>query len=66
MKVRIDFTIEVDPEVVRAYMDDLGTDETMKELLVTWYSAAGSDTLDESIRNAINEQHTTMVVRQDC
>lgn len=66
MKVRIDFTIEVDPKVVRAYMDDLETDETMKQFLVTWCSAAGSATLDESIRNAMNEQHTTMVVRQDC
>ena len=66
MKVRIDFTIEVDPKVVRAYMDDLETDETMKQFLVTWCSTAGSATLDESIRNAMNEQHTTMVVRQDC
>ena len=66
MKVRIDFTIEVDPEVVRVYMDDhLENDETMKELLVTWYSYLGTAKLDESIRNAISKQHTTMVARQD-
>jgi hypothetical protein len=65
MKVKIDFTIEVDAEVVSHYMDELGTDETMKEFLVSWCSAAGSATLDESIRNAMNEHHTTMVVRQD-
>ena len=65
MKVKIDFTIEVDAEVVRTYMDELQTDETMKEFLVTWCSSAGSATLDESIRSAMNEQHTTMVIRQD-
>lgn len=65
MKVRIDFTIDVDPKVVRAYMDDLETEETMKEFLVTWCSAAGAGTLDESIRNAMNEYHSTHIVRQD-
>lgn len=65
MKVKIDFTIEVDAEVVSHYMDELGTDETMKEFLVTWCSSAGSATLDDSIRSALNEYHTTMVVRQD-
>tara|TARA_R100000935_G_scaffold44284_1_gene67158 strand:+ start:458 stop:664 length:207 start_codon:yes stop_codon:yes gene_type:complete len=66
MKVRIDFTIEVDQAVIQTYMDDLETDETMKEFLVTWCSSAGTATLDESIRNAMNQHHTTMVVRQDC
>jgi hypothetical protein len=66
MKVRIDFTIEVDQKVVRAYMNELETDETMKEFLVTWCSSAGTATLDDSIRNAMNQYHTTMVVRQDC
>lgn len=65
MKVKIDFTIEVDAEVVRTYMHELQTDETMKQFLVTWCSAAGSATLDDSIRSALNEYHTTMVVRQD-
>jgi hypothetical protein len=65
MKVKIDFTIEVDAEVVRTYMDELQTDETMKQFLVTWCSAAGSATLDESIHNALGEYHMTNVVRQD-
>ena len=65
MKVRIDFTIDVDPKVIRAYMDDLETDETMKEFLVTWCSAAGAGTLDDSLHNALNEWHTTGIVRQD-
>jgi len=65
MKVRIDFTIDVDPKVIRAYMDELGIEETMKEFLVTWCSAAGSDTLDNSLSNALNEYHTTHIVRQD-
>ena len=65
MKVRIDFTIDVDPKVIRTYMDELCTDETMKEFLVTWCSAAGSDTLDNSLANALNEYHTTHIVRQD-
>jgi len=37
----------------------------MKEFLVTWCSAAGSDTLDNSLSNALNEYHTTHIVRQD-
>ena len=65
MKVRIDFTIDVDPKVVRAYMDELETEESMKEFLVTWCSAAGAGTLDESIRNAMYEYHSTHIVRQD-
>ena len=64
MKVRIDFTIDVDPKVIRAYMDDLETDETMKEFLVTWCSASGAATLDESLNNALGEYHRTEVVRE--
>ena len=64
MKVRIDFTIDVDPKVIRAYMDELNTEETMKEFLVTWCSAAGSDTLDNSLSNALGEYHRTEVVRE--
>jgi hypothetical protein len=65
MKVRIDFTIDVDPKVIRAYMDDLQTNETMKEFLVTWCSSNAAGTLDDSILNALDEYHTTRIVRQD-
>lgn len=62
MKVKVEFTVDVDKAVLESYMADLGTDETVREF-VTSYLIAGTNLLDESIRNAIGEYHQTQLLK---
>ena len=65
MKVRVDFTIDVDAEVIRRLMrDHHETDETLKEFLVSFCSSGSAGTLDEHLRSSMSEWHTTHVVRE--
>lgn len=65
MKVRIDFTVDVDAEVIRRLMrDHHETDETLKEFLVSFCSQGSAMILDEHVDSSINEMHTTHVVRE--
>lgn len=61
MKVKVEFTVDVDKEVLQRYLDDLGTDETIKEF-VNSYMIAGTQMLDESIEASIGDSHTTYLV----
>jgi|DEB0MinimDraft_10_1074344.scaffolds.fasta_scaffold04166_7 hypothetical protein len=61
MKVKVEFTVDVDKEVLQRYLDDLGTDETIREF-VNSYMIAGTQMLDESIEASIGDSHTTYLV----
>lgn len=61
MKVKIEFTVDVDKKVLQRYLDDLGTDETIREF-VNSYMIAGTQMLDESIEASIGDSHTTYLV----
>jgi hypothetical protein len=61
MKVKVEFTVDVDKEVLQRYLDDLGTDETIREF-VNSYMIAGTQMLDESIEASIGDSHTTHLV----
>lgn len=61
MKVKVEFTVEVDKKVLQRYLDDLGTDETIREF-VNSYMIAGMQMLDESIEASIGDSHTTYLV----
>ena len=65
MRVRIDFTVDVDPDVIRRLMrNHHETDETLKEFLVSFCSQGSAMILDEHVESAISESHTTRVVRE--
>jgi hypothetical protein len=65
MKVRIDFTVDVDAEVIRRLMrDHHETDETLKEFLVSFCSSGSAIILDDHVESSISEMHTTRVVRE--
>ena len=66
MKVRVDFTLDVDAEVIRRLMQDHHeTDETLKEFLVSFCSSGAAMNLDDHVNSSLSEIHTTRVVRQD-
>ena len=52
MKVKIEFTVDVDAEVIEAYMVELNaTDETKHEFVRSWIKAGGIGSLEESLAN---------------
>mgnify|MGYP003117979391 CR=1 FL=1 len=66
MKVRVDFTLDVDAKVIRRLMrDHHETDETLKEFLVSFCSSGAAMNLDDHVNSSLSEIHTTRVVRQD-
>lgn len=62
MKVKVEFTVDVDKAVLERYLSDLGTDESVREF-VSSYLAAGTMLLDETIANAIGEYHQTNITK---
>jgi len=62
MKVKVEFTVDVDKAVVERYLSEIGGDETVREY-VSSYLAAGTMLLDETIRNAIGEYHQTHITK---
>jgi hypothetical protein len=65
MKVRIDCTLDIDKKIMKTYIDDLGSKESIKEFIVTNIVTAGILSLDESIKNAIGEDHNIALVKWD-
>lgn len=65
MKVRIDCTLDIDKKIMKTYIDDLGSEESIKEFIVTNIVTAGILSLDESIKNAIGEDHNIALVKWD-
>lgn len=53
MKVKIEFTVDVDAEVIDAYMVELNvTDETKHEFVQSWIKSGGIGSLEESLANS--------------
>ena len=65
MKVKVDCTLEIDSEVMKTYIDDMGDHESIKEFVVNYIITGGIMCLDESIKNAIAEEHVTQILRWD-
>jgi hypothetical protein len=65
MKVRIDCTLDIDKKIIKTYIDDLGSEESIKEFIVTSIVTAGILSLDESLKNAIGEDHNIALVKWD-
>lgn len=52
MKVKVEFTVDVDAEVIGAYMVELNvTDETKREFVQSWIKSGGIGSLEESLAN---------------
>ena len=52
MKIRVEFTVEVNAEVIDAYMVELNvTDETKHEFVQSWIKEGGIGNLEESLAN---------------
>ena len=50
MKIRIDFTVDVDAEEIRAYMNELAIeDETIRQFVISSMVSAGIGCLEESV-----------------
>jgi hypothetical protein len=65
MKVKVNCTLEIDKKIIETYIDDMGDQESIKEFVVRYIVTGGVMCLDESIRNAIGEQHQTSIVKWD-
>ena len=53
MKIKIEFTVDVDADVIEAYMVELNaTDETKHEFVRSWIKAGGIGSLEESLGNS--------------
>jgi len=65
MKVRIDCTLDIDKKIMKTYIDDLGSEESIKEFIVTNIVTAGILSLDKSLKNAIGEDHNIALVKWD-
>ena len=64
MKVKIDFTIDVDAEDVLSLMVSHEAVEPIKEFLGDFLSAAAVNWLDECLHNELGTSHTTRIVSQ--
>jgi hypothetical protein len=52
MKIKIEFTVDVDAAVIEAYMVELNaTEETKREFVRSWIKAGGIGSLEESLAN---------------
>lgn len=65
MKVKVNCTLEIDSKVMKAYIDDMGDNESIKEFVVRYIITGGIMCLDEGIKNAIAHEHTTEIIRWD-
>ncbi len=62
MKVKIEYTVEIDQKVMETFMEEFGEEgESIKEFLTT-YLACHTQALDENIYNALGEYHRTDIV----
>jgi len=62
MKIRVDYTVEVDPAVIKNLISEYNTGETVSQF-VRSYLASTTTLLDETIQNAIGETHDTEIVK---
>jgi len=51
MKVKVSYTIEVDPKLVKFYLEDLQSDETVREFVKSYCEAVAHGCLDEMLSN---------------
>ena len=49
MKVKVSYTIEVDPKLVKFYLEDLQSGETVREFVKSYCEAAASGCLEETL-----------------
>ena len=62
MKVKIEYTVEIDQKVMEMFMEEFAEEgESIKEF-VTAYLACHTQVLDENIYNALGEYHRTDIV----
>ena len=62
MKIRVDYTVEVNPAVIKTLISEYNTGETVPQF-VRSYLASTTTLLDETILNAIGETHDTEIVK---
>ena len=52
MKIKIEFTVDVDAETIGQYMEDMhGFDETKREFVRSWIIDGGIGSLEEALLN---------------
>ena len=52
MKIKIEFTVEVEASVIGAYMQELNvTDESKRQFVQSWIKSGGIGSLEESLAN---------------
>lgn len=49
MKIKVSYTIEVDPKLVKFYIQDLQSDETVREFVKSHCEASGVGCLEETL-----------------
>lgn len=49
MRIKVSYTVEVDPKLVKFYIDDIQSDETVREFVKSHCEASGVGCLDETL-----------------
>jgi|TARA_B110000908_G_scaffold167050_1_gene219283 hypothetical protein len=63
MKIKIETTVNVCPETIRAYQAELGcSDETIREFVRSWIISGGVGSLEESLSYNGFDYHAVEVV----
>ena len=63
MKIKIECTIEVDADVIRAYRDDLGCDESIHQFVTTWILSDGIGSLENSLEASGYDYQTINITK---
>ena len=63
MKIKIECTIELDADVIRAYIDDLGFDESIHQFVTTWILSGGIGSLENSLEAAGYDYQTINITK---
>lgn len=59
MRIKVEFTLEINSKVIRAYISEMGDGESVKEFVTNSIMDAGLLNLDEGIKNAIYKDRLT-------
>ena len=63
MKIKIETTVEVCPETIRAYQADLGcSHETIREFVRSWIISGGVGSLEDSLMSSGFDPNAVEVV----
>lgn len=63
MKMKIEYTIEVDTDKAQIYLDEIGDDDSVREFVGSYCVAVAVDQIQQLFVNAIGEHKVVSLVK---